>query len=306
MITKCTTLLIIALLGVPVAKDISLSYDLRENDRFELRQKTEQKVVQTIMGMNQTGNNAYDGIIDMRVVSVQSGSIRLEAKMTRLKSQMKNFMNEVNMDSEGNPAESSTKILRAMLNKPFFITMTRSGVIEKVENVDNLWSDVDKLELSESDKAKVKATIGQMINESSFKNGLGQAFLTYAPKPVQLKETWTTQSGIPADFPVRVDNKWLIESATSSHAVVSGDGVFHTTDKDKVVLLPGDMKAKVNLSGTQKVTGNASIRTGLPDKVGIEGRMSGTILLLAGGLLPMDVEVPINIETNTSYTFARK
>lgn len=284
-------------------KDISLAYKLRVGDQFELRQKTEQKIVQTIMGMEQTGNNHYDGTIAMRVISSQSGSYRIEAKMIRLKSHLKNFMNEIYLDSDGDTQNASNQIVTSMMNRPFYVTISQTGVIEKVENVDNLWAGIDKLNVSEEEKKKVKASIGQMINESSFKNGLGQAFLSYPTTPVQLQESWNTQSGIPADFPVKSDNKWVVETATSSQAVVRGDGVFKTTDKEKIVSLPGEFRAKVDLSGTQQVKGTTTLKTGLPVAVRIDGKMTGTILLLAGGFLPMDVQVPINIETQTDYTF---
>jgi hypothetical protein len=307
MIKSVISLIIALHLTVPVAKDISLSYNLKVSDRFELRQKTDQKIVQTVMGMNQTGNNAYDGTIDMRVVSIESDRIRIEAKMTRLKSHIKNFLNEITLDSDGEVDDSSRKIVRAIMNQPFFVTLSKAGKIEKVEGVENLWAAVDKLDVPEEDKDKVKATMGQMINESSFKNGLGQAFLMYAGRGVQPKETWTTESGIPADFPVRATNTWFVESVTGGQAIVNGDGIFKTTDKEKIVTLPGgEMKAKVDLSGTQKVKGVAMVKTGLPENVAIDGKLSGTILLLAGGMLPMDIEVPISIETHTDYTFSKK
>jgi hypothetical protein len=303
---KSAFLLVFALSAAFPAKDISLRYNLRNGDQFELRQKTDQKMIQTIMGMDQTGNNAYDGTIAMRVISTDQERVRIEAKMTHLKSHLKNIMNEIDLDSDGDTKETSTQIVQAMMNQPFYVTLSKNGVIEKVEDVDNLWKGVDKLDLPDEDKKQVKAAIGQMINESSFKNGLGQAFLTYAGKPVQPLETWTTQNGIPADFPVRSDNKWFVQSTTASHAVVSGEGIFKTIDKEKVVSLPGDLKAKVNLEGTQKVNGTSALKTGLPDKVAIEAKLSGVIVLLAGGMLPMDIKVPITIDTHTEYTFVRK
>jgi hypothetical protein len=307
MIKSVVSLIVAFYLTAPVAKDISLSYNLKVGERFELRQKTDQKIVQTVMGMDQTGNNTYDGTIDMRVVSIESDRIRIEAKMTHLKSHIKNFLNEINLDSDGDVEDSSNKIVRAMMNQPFFVTLSKSGKIEKVEGVENLWAGIDKLDVPEADKNKVRATLGQMINESSLKNGLGQAFLMYAGKGVQPSETWTTESGIPADFPVRANNTWFVESVTGGQAMVNGDGIFKTTDKEKVVALPGgEMKAKVDLSGNQKVKGTTTIKSGLPEKVAIDGKLSGTILLLAGGMLPMDIEVPISIETHTDYTFSKK
>lgn len=304
MLKAAIALLLALSLEFP-AKDISLVYRLRVGDQFELRQKTEQKIVQTIMGMDQTGNNHYDGTIAMRVISSQSGSYRIEAKMTHLKSHLKNFMNEISLDSDGDAQNVSNRIARSMMNRTFYVTISQTGVIEKVENVDNLWAGIDELDVSGEEKQKVKASIGQMINESSFKNGLGQAFLSYPTKSVQLQESWNTQSGIPADFPVKADNKWVVESATSSEAVVRGDGIFKTTDKEKIVSLPGEFRAKVDLSGTQQVKGTTTLKTGLPAAVRLDGKMTGTILLLAGGLLPMDVQVPINIETQTDYTFVK-
>lgn len=307
MLNTVVSLIVAFHLALPIGKEISLAYNLKVGDRFVLKQKTEQKVIQTIMGMDQTGNNAYDGTIEMKVLSVDAGQIRLEAKMTHLKSHIKNFVSETLVDSDGDTKESGNKIIRAMMNREFFVTISRTGTVEKVEGVENLWAGIDAVDVSADDKKKVKSSIGQMINESSFKSGLGQAFIPYSSKPVRPGELWTTQSGIPANFPVIVDVKWTLQSASSSHAVVTGDGVFRTTDKDKVVLLPGvDMKAKVNLEGDQKINATTTTRSGLPENVGVDAKMSGVMLLLAGGLLPMDMEVPITIQTHTDYTFVKK
>ncbi|MEJ1236876.1 DUF6263 family protein [Chryseolinea sp. T2] len=306
MLNSVVSLIIALHLSIPVGKAITLTYNMKVGDRFELKQKTDQKIIQRIMGMDQTGNNTYDGTIEMRVVSVANNQIRMEAKMTHLKSHMKNFLNETKVDSDGDVSEPSNKIIRAMMNRAFFVTISKTGTVEKVENVENLWAGIDNVDVSDEEKEKVKASIGQMINESSFRNGLGQAFVPYATKSVQPGDTWNSQNGIPADFPVVADVSWSLDNATSSHAVVKGNGVFRTTDKDKVVTLPGDMKAKVNLGGDQKVNATTATRSGLPEKVVVDAKLSGTILLLAGGLLPMDVEVPITIETHTDYTFAQK
>lgn len=285
---------------------MSLSYNLKVGDRFELKQKTEQKVIQTIMGMDQTGNNTYDGTIEMRVLSSDANQIRLEAKMTQLKCHMKNFMNKTAVDSDGEQSEPSNKIVQAMMNRVFYVTLSRTGNVEKVEGVDNLWTGVNDLNVSTEEKDKVKSSIGQMINESSFRNGLGQAFVPYATKAVGNGDTWTTKNGIPMELPVISDLTWTLESATSSQAVVNGKGILRTVDKEKVVTLPGDMKAKVNLGGDQKVQSATSTKTGLPDKVIVDAKLSGVFLLLAGGILPFDVEVPSKIDTHTEYTFSRK
>jgi hypothetical protein len=300
--------LIVALhAALPVTKEVSLGYNLKVGERFELRQKTEQKVIQTIMGMDQTGSNSYDGTIDMKVISADASQIRFEAQMTHLKSHIKNFMSETLVDSDGDGNESPNKIIRAMMNRTFYVTISRTVNVEKVDGIEYLWAGIDAVDASDGDKKKIKSSIGQMINESSFKNGLSQAFVPYSTKPVKPGDLWSTQNGIPVNFPVVADVKWTLESASSSQAVVKGDGVFRTTDKEQVVLLPGvDMKAKVNLEGDQKITATTAPRSGLPDKVGVDAKMSGVMLLLAGGLLPMDMEVPITIETHTDYTFVRK
>ncbi|MGC3948207.1 MAG: DUF6263 family protein [Chryseolinea sp.] len=307
MLNNILILIVSMHLSLPIGKEVALAYNLKVGDRFELRQKTEQKIIQTIMGMDQTGNNAYDGTIEMKVVSVDADHIRLEAKMTHLKSHIKNFMNEMLVDSDGDAGESANKIIRGMMNREFYVTISRTGTVEKVEGVENLWAGIDKVDATEDEKKQLKSSMGQMINESSFRNGLGQAFIPYSTKPVQPGDQWATQNGIPASFPVVTDIKWLLESTTSSHAVVKGDGVFKTTDKDKVITLPGvDMKAKVDLGGDQKISATTTTRSGLPDKVGVDAKMSGVMLLLAGGLLPMDMEVPITIQTHTDFTFIRK
>ncbi len=290
----------------PAKETVTLAYAFKTGDAFVLEQITRQTVVQTIMGMEQTGENRYDGTIGFRVISVTGNQAKLEAKLSKLKSHIKNVISETDMDSEGDQRESANKIVKSMMNRPFYVTVSIRGEVEKVEGVDNLWKGFDDLDISTDDKKKLKPMISQMINESAFRNGLGQAFIPYPGRKIGAGDTWTSQNGIPADFPVRADNTWKIDRMERSRVSLAGKGNFQTTDTEKVVILPGGMKAKVNLTGSQQVSATPALKTGFSEAIGIEAALNGKIKLLAGGILPMDVEVPITITTRTDYKFTKK
>jgi hypothetical protein len=78
-------------------------------------------------------------------------------------------------------------------------------------------------------------------------------------------------------------------------ASVNADGIFTTADKEKTIELPNGFKAKVDLNGAQQMKSTVNVKTGWANDLLLHAEMKGKMLLLAGGMLPMDVEVPMEI-----------
>src|SRR5205085_2870800 len=128
----------------------------------------------------------------------------------------------------------------------------------------------------------------------------------YSEQKVKEGDTWTSQNELPMDFPVKIDNTWKLLSMKGSVSTVEANGNFTTTDVDKIISLPGGLKSKVNLTGTQKVNATIKDKSRWADLTQIQSALKGTMTLQAGGMLPTDMEIPIEITTNTTYTVVRK
>lgn len=285
---------------------VKLEYKFKVGEEYTMDQITNQTMKQTIMGSEQAGENHYSGSMILKIVSLTSTGARIETQFLSLKNTSKNLMGETIMDSEGTEDNVQNKVFKAMMKKPFHITMTRLGKVEKVEGADNLWSDMGNLGIDQTTLAALKQSLGQMLGENSLKSSFEQALIVYPDKKVKVGETWTSQNGFPMDFPILVDNTWTLAEATSSSALVNANGVFTTTDKTKTISLPGGFKATVDLTGTQNLKASVNVKSGWPNNLNINSELKGKMILLAGGMLPQDMEVPMEIKTETTFKISKR
>ena len=70
--------------------------------------------------------------------------------------------------------------------------------------------------------------------------------------------------------------------------------------------LPGGLKAKTALSGKQAMKSKIDVKSGWPTKMDVLSELKGTMTLLAGGMIPEDMDVPMEILSETSYTITKK
>jgi hypothetical protein len=210
------------------------------------------------------------------------------------------------MDSEGVEDNIQNKIFKSMMKKPFYVTLNKTGVVENVEGAENLWSGLNTLGLDECTITSTKQSLEQLLGKNSFKNSVEQAMVYYTDKKVKQGDVWTSKNGFPMDFPIQVENSWNLANLGTTTAKVNADGVFTTIDKEKAITLPGGLKARVDLGGKQVMQANINLDTGWPSDLHISSELKGKMILLAGGILQEDMEMPMQILTDTSYKITRK
>jgi hypothetical protein len=82
--------------------------------------------------------------------------------------------------------------------------------------------------------------------------------------------------------------------------------VYTTTDKEKTINLPGGIKAKSDLAGRQASKSTVDVKTGWPTTLEVLAEIKGKMTLLAGGMIPEDMDVPMEILSESSFTITKK
>ncbi|MBL0741819.1 DUF6263 family protein [Chryseolinea lacunae] len=286
--------------------DVKLEYSFRVGDEYTMVQSTKQTIKQTIMGMDQVAENAMSGNVKYKVVAVTATGAKLETQFTQMKNTTKSVMGEMVMDSQGEEQTVQNKLFKSMMNKVFYVILNKRGFVEDIENSENLWSGMKDLGLDAEKEAEVKKSMEQMMGKNSLKNSFEQAMVYYSDKKVKQGDTWVSKNGFPMEFPIQADNTWSLVSLAGADAKVNSDGVFSTIDKNKKVTLPGGFEAKVDLSGKQNTKASVNAKSGWPSNLAISSTLKGTMTLLAGGMIPQDMDVPMEILTETTYTITKK
>lgn len=215
-------------------------------------------------------------------------------------------MLNMDMDSEGLQDDTSNKVVKAMMNKTFSFVMNATGKVEKVEGAENLYSDFGKLGMDEASVTQMKRMLQQTLNDKSLESILTNGFITYPEKKVKEGDTWQSKTLQTTSVSLLLDNTWTLGKKDGATVSVTADGVLSPADKDKVIELPNGMKSKTDLSGKQTLSGTVDQKTGWPAVVNVSANLKGNTTLLAGGMIPQDMILPMEMVIETTYTIRKK
>lgn len=288
-------------------KNTNLEYTFKVGDQYDWVQSTKQTVKQTLPGIGDvTIDVKVDGAFKLKVLELTSTGARLEIQYSKIKVESGSPMLNVNLDSDGEDDNLQNRIVKSMIGKPFYFHLTRRGVIENVKGSESLLSDVSGLGLDEAAQEKVKKLLEETVGGTSIKASLETGFLTYPGRKLDRGETWKTTGELPLNFPISIANEWNLKKTEGLVATLEAQGQLTTVDKENVTTLPNGIKSKVDLGGRQVIVGKVNLKTGWPTEIKVLSDIQGKMTLLAGGMIPSDMDIPMVISTESVYTITKK
>lgn len=250
------------------ANEVKLEYTFTVGAEFEWKQTAQQSIKQTIAGMEQNIENTVKSVMRMKVTSLTANGAKLETQFANMSMVMKvPMMGDMAYESEGDQEKTENKIMKAMMNKPFTVTLTKRGEVEKIEGADNLWSDFSNIGMDEQQAATMKQQMQQNFGEASIKSSIESALMQYPDKKIKAGDSWKSSSNLPGSLPLMLNNTWSVSSIAGEVVKLTSDGVIETTDKEKAMTLPNGIKSKVDLKGAQKLFSTVNPKTGWPSEV---------------------------------------
>lgn len=291
-------------------KDVKLQYLFKVGDQYALTQTTKQTIKQSIPAMGDVTVEVYaESTLKLKVALLTATGAKIEAQYEQMKINTKLPMGQgdMNIDSQGEADNAQNKVVKSMMGKPFSFTITKQGVIEKVEGLENLFSEFESLGLDDATLNTFKEQFQQSMNEKSMKASLEQVLISYSDKKVKVGGTWTnTTEGQVLSFPTQIAHTWSLKGSEAAKASIQAAGAIASTDKDKVVSLPNGIKSKLSASGKQATVGSVNPKTGWPIEMKTNSEVKGIMTLLAGGMIPADMEVPIETITESTHKVVKK
>jgi hypothetical protein len=292
------------------AKDIKLEYAFKVGDQYTMTQVMHQNIKQSIPGMGDMNIEVdLDGTMNLKIAELTATGARFEVQFQKFKSLTKvpMGMGDVGMDSESTEDNAQNKAAKAMMNKTFYMNLSKIGVVESIEGTDNLYADFGSLGLDDATMSTMKQQLQQVLGSDYQKTNFSNAFVIYPGKKVKALETWSVPgTGQAMSFAVKVNNTMTLKSFDAAKAAISIDGTSESVDKEKVVSLPNGIKSKLNVTGRHAVASSVNSKTGWPTETKGVIETKGTMTLLAGGMIPSDMEIPVEIIEERSYTMVKR
>jgi hypothetical protein len=286
-------------------KELQLRYVFKKGETFEWSQTSATTQHILVAGQEQNVETGLKATTLLKTIEVNAGSAKFEIEYVNIMMKSKSQAGDILMDSEGDTSKLFNKVMIALKGKKFNFTLSKYGLVESVDNVENLWSGLAKL-TQDPQVAPLKATIERSFGKSAFKRSIEGGFVYYPEQKLQAGSTWKHSKEIGMELPLQIANNWTLESVTEPTAVVVGDGEITTTDSTKVTPIFGSFKATANLKGRQVTKCTVSSTHGWPQTSKTYSEIKGKMTLLAGGQIPEDMPMQMEITTESESTIKKK
>jgi hypothetical protein len=308
LLLVCSSALIISAFEIHPEKEVTLEYKFTIGEQYALIQTSKYTVKQDIMGIEQITENALSGSVMFKVVNITPTGAKLEAQYTSLTMLMKlPAVPAFKFDSDGPQDKTENKVMKSMLNKPFYLTLSKQGVVDNIEGEENLWSGFDELGLDQNQMANMKKMFEQNFGKTSIKSSFEMGLPNYPEKKIKIGDQWKNKSGVGVNYPIQSENTWQMISFNNEVVNLEASGVVTTINRDQVIDIPMyNLKSKIDLNGTQKINSDINIKVGWPNNVKIFSTVKGNMTLLGDGLMPTDLEVPVEIIVESTYKVIKK
>ena len=288
-------------------KEYKLQYSFKKGDTYQWSQSASVKQHIAGPGFDQNIETTVTANALIKIVEVNSKGAKFEMEYTKLL-----YTNgppaNIQMDSEGDTTKNlPNKIMQAMKGKKFNFTLTKDGTIESIENSENLWAGLTAANgFKEAQVAPLKQALENSFGKNSIKSSLEAAMVKYPEQKIKVGLTWNSKNETGAPIPLKTENVWTLESAEDPAAVVVGDGQIATTDTTKVITLPQGFKATTNFKGRRVVKSHVNLATGWPETCKAYAEQKGSMVLLAGGQIPEDMKMQMEVNVESEYTIKKK
>ena len=299
-----TLLLCAAALGQNSA---NLRMNLEKNKTYRLISTTEQTILQTVNGNQQTIESFTSNTISLKMVDATQAFIVAEIRLDTIKIKTNAMGKTSGMSStlEGNvKSEESSEIVSYFMNRmsrnPLYAKIDFSGKPTEIVNLKMfagvVLKDTSLITVSNPLGAALKTQISNMVSEDGIKTII-DGFTNYLPgKTVNTGEKWsvttTTNSG---GMSLDITTTSKLEGISGNNASITAESNIKASANAIPMVSGGATITYDDLKGLSKTTMVIDLRTGLVIELNSKTHLAGNLGVTVPG---MSMEIPMDINSN--------
>jgi hypothetical protein len=306
LLFSLTTLLFCA--AVMGQNSATLRMNLEKNKTYRLRAATEQTILQTVNGNQQTIESFTGNTISLKMVDATQAFIVAEIHLDTITAKTNTMGKTTNMSSalEGNvKSDESSEVVSYFMNR-----MSRNTLYAKIDfsgkpvEIVNLkmvagvvLKDTSLITVSDPVGAALKKQVSNMVSEDAIKSII-DGFTSYLPgKMVNTGEKWsvttTTNAG---GMSLDITTTSKLESISGNNASITAESNIKASANAVPMVSGGATITYDDLKGLGKTTMVIDIRTGLVVELSSKTHLAGNLGVTVPG---MSMEIPMDINSNT-------
>ena len=287
ILLSLTTLLICAAaLGQNSA---NLRMNLEKNKTYRLRSVTEQTIIQTVNGNQQTIESFTGNTISLKMVDATQAFMVAEVRLDTMTTKTNTMGKTSNMSStmEGNvKSEEAAEVVSYFMNKisrnPLYVKIDFSGKPTEIVNLKMVagivLKDTSLITVADPVGAALKKQISGMVSEDGIKNTI-DGFTSYLPgKTVNTGDKWsvttTTNAG---GMSLDITTNYKLESVSGNNASLTSESNIKASANALPMETGGAKITYDDIKGLSKSSIVIDIRTGLVVELSSKTHIAGNL-----------------------------
>jgi hypothetical protein len=253
----------------------NLGFHLNNGETYFYAMQAASNIEQEINGQQTEMAIKISGRMAFKVVDFTDSVYNMNVTYQQLAMSMRLPGTELSFDSKKkDPSDIFSRILGAMVNKPFEISMTQQGKITSVRNLTTVFEQVfaEFPELPEQQKQQLKSQLLQAYGEKAFVGSLESVTAIYPRTRVEKGSTWHVTTALETGMAGTQTITYQLKGQDKKNMIIAGTGTMQTLDKEAYVPINGQ-PTRYDLSGTI----NAQITVDATTGWIVEGKTTQTI-----------------------------
>lgn len=297
MKTIFTLILTVFVLTSCQTQNLDLSLKLKKGKEYKQITNSKTTIIQEVNGQKMNMVMTIKGTMTFLVKDITENGYNMDAKFEELSMSMQMPQGLMEFSSEKNDANDIfSTILGAMKDKAFGITMSKTGKITDVKNVEALWSTAINTfdQLPEMQKEQIKAQIMKAYGGEALKGNIEMVTAIYPDSPANRGDKWTINTKLESGMSANMTTDYEFAELTSEYALIKGKSTIVTADKDAYIESNG-MPMKYDLTGSMDSEIKVDKNTGWIIEATINQKIEGDTYIKENPQLPNGMKIPMTM-----------
>ena len=286
------------------AKKERLELNLTKGETYTQQMASSMSILQTINGQEVKTNMSVHGKMTYKVIDIQNSVYEIEVRYESLALKMSMPGGTMEFSSEKNDANDIlSTLLGVMKNKPFLVKMTKTGKVNEVKNIENLFSDMFSKTptLNEMQQQQIRQQLMQAYGEQAFKGNLEMCSAIFPDSTVTKGDKWVIKTKLESGMAANMETSYELKETEDTFYIISGISKIATADKDAYIQSNG-MPLKYDMTGTMTSEIKINRKTGWVIESKTSQTIQGTAQIKDNPQMPGGMSIPMTMNNEMTVT----
>ncbi|MEN8120080.1 MAG: DUF6263 family protein [Bacteroidota bacterium] len=286
------------------AQQTELKLNLEKGKEYKQIIDSKATIIQDFNGQKMNTEMTTKRSMSYLVKVVNENDYEMEVKYDSLSMSMQLPQGTMEYSSEKNDEQDIySMIFAGMKNNPFQITMTKSGKITEIKNIELFFtSTFSKFsQIPESQMEQIKALLIKAYGEKSFKGDIESVTAIYPDKSAVKGESWEIKTKLETAMSADMTTTYKYAESNSNYNLIVGDSKITTADKDAYLEING-MPLKFDLTGNRSSEIKVDKTSGWIIEAKINQDIQGDAYIKGNPQMPDGMKIPVVMKNDMTLT----